>query len=69
MKDEKILEDRKPFATFMNLEKVYDRVGWKGMRKPSLEGIRYFYKEVSTCVQVNGEVSESWFWCGCEMGV
>lgn len=62
------------FPTFMNLEKVYDRVQMKGLwdvmriygvREHLLE-IRSLYKDASASVSVNEELSDSF---GVRVGV
>ncbi len=65
---EKYLEkDRRLFAAFMDLEKVYDRVDRKGLWDTLrvygvggqlLEGIRSFYEDASASLRVNGELCE-----------
>ncbi len=60
-------KDRKLFAAFMDLEKMYDRVDRKGLWDTLrvygvggqlLEGIRSLYENDGAYVRVNGELSE-----------
>ncbi len=61
-------KDKKMYATFMDLEKAYDRVDrealWSvlriyGVGGQLLKGIQAFYKEANACVRVGGKFSES----------
>ncbi len=58
-------KDKKLYATFMDLEKAYDRVDreapWNvlriyGVSGQLLKGILAFYREANACVRVGGEV-------------
>ncbi len=60
-------KDRKLYAVFMDLEKVYDRndreaffhvVKTCGVRRQLMEGMEAFYREANVCVTVDGELDD-----------
>ncbi len=59
---------KKLYATYMNLEKAYNKVDREALRsvlqiygvaRQLLKGIKAFYGEANACVRVGGEFSES----------
>ncbi len=53
------------YAAFMDLEKAYVRVDRKALWNVlkiygvGVEGIKVFYREMNTCIKVDGELSDS----------
>ncbi len=76
--EEYLGKDKKLYATFMDLEKAYERVNrealWSVLQiydvgGQLLKGIQAFYREAKACVRVGWEFSEFCGGGGSESGV